>query len=110
MTATELLDDLAERGIEIRADSGNLVCRPKRAVTPEVRATIRNHKSELLAILAGRCLDHIDPTTWRDELAPNRPGWIRSTCVRCDSFIGNRPVPTDREETLKQLNEGRRGA
>ena len=31
----------------------------------------------------GPCATHTDPTNWREEPAPGRPGWIRSTCRVC---------------------------
>ena len=39
-----------------------------------------------------RCLQHIDPKNWLDATVAGRPGWIRTTCRRCEAFVGYRPV------------------
>ncbi len=41
-----------------------------------------------------RCTAHTDPTNWSDEPVAHRPGWLRSTCAKCQAFIGYRPAET----------------
>ena len=40
---------------------------------------------------SGPCSTHTDPTNWREGPAPDRPGWIRSTCRVCGAVVGHRP-------------------
>ena len=60
MTPSELLCDLAERGIVLKADEGYLRYRPKASVTRDLEAMMREHKTELLTLLA----DSSIPTKW----------------------------------------------
>jgi hypothetical protein len=36
--------------------------------------------------------EHNDETNWRDEPQPDRRGWIRTVCKKCNAFIGYRPA------------------
>src|SRR5689334_5621051 len=51
MAAHDLLGELERRGVELAVDGDRLRYRPKDAVTPELRAAIVQHKSELLALI-----------------------------------------------------------
>ena len=43
------------------------------------------------AVPNSKCKYHIPNIEWRDQEQQTRPGWIRTTCRRCGSFIGYRP-------------------
>jgi hypothetical protein len=58
MDAADVLIRLHESGLTALAESGNLIVRPKAALTDETRALIRAHKAELLTALA-------QGTSWR---------------------------------------------
>lgn len=49
MTAVELLVELKQRGVQLRAEDGRLCYRPKNVVTPELREAMVQHKGALLA-------------------------------------------------------------
>jgi hypothetical protein len=49
--AVVLLAELAARGIELRAEGEQLQFRPVAAMTPELAERVRQHKSEVLALL-----------------------------------------------------------
>jgi hypothetical protein len=57
MTLDEVLLQIKDRGIEMRADGDELQCRPKAGLTPELRLAIRTHKGELLERLRTRCAE-----------------------------------------------------
>jgi hypothetical protein len=109
LTATTILDDLARQGVALWPDGDELVYdAPPASVTPELLATLRERRCEILAALkastadsplderrninrdAGRCGQHINPADWQDSRA-NR-GMIRTACKRCGGFIGYRPA------------------
>lgn len=39
-----------------------------------------------------RCQSHFDRSTWVDAPDPSRNNWIKTTCAKCGTFIGSRPV------------------
>ena len=47
-----------------------------------------------------RCLTHNDPRDWIDH--PSVDGWVRTTCRRCGTWIGNRPVEVAEAGRRKQ--------
>ena len=52
MTARELLTELKQKGVDIKANGDRLVIdAPKGAITPELRTSLAQHKSDLLALL-----------------------------------------------------------
>ena len=57
------------------------------------------HLSELPLIpeKLHRCKQHIDPEDWIDEPALSRTGWIRTTCQRCEGFVGYRHANDERK-------------
>ena len=54
MTTGELLAELNRRGVELRADGDRLRYQPVAAVTPDLKAALAEHKTAILATLAGR--------------------------------------------------------
>lgn len=113
-TATELLHDLMDRGVRLYADDGDIVADADDAIlTDDIIAELRLHKAELIELLLtppihatppaathsadairGRlvatCQFGCDRADWQDAPAPQRPGWIRTTCGSCRKFIGYR--------------------
>lgn len=53
-SAAEILGRLEAAGLQLRAEGGRLIARPKEAVTDDLRGLMRGHKAELLAELEAR--------------------------------------------------------
>lgn len=53
VTAQSLLVELTRRGIRLKADGPNLHFCPQSAVTPDLMARLKSHKTDLLALLNG---------------------------------------------------------
>ena len=60
MTASELLNDLRASGFKLAPLDDAIRVEPASKLTPELRATIRQHKPDLLAILTA---ESFSPTT-----------------------------------------------
>lgn len=68
MTTTGLLDALRARGIEVLAEGDRLHCRPKGALTPELREALAVNKRGILALLAAAARAEPEPTAqWREQ-------------------------------------------
>lgn len=51
MTPTDVLREIAERGVILAADGDRLRARPREAITPELRDLMVEHKADLLRLL-----------------------------------------------------------
>ena len=75
---TGVLTAIRAMGITLSVDGGNLLAKPKAAITEEARSLIREHKAELLealskpALLVEACqgVEGIDAATFRALLSP----------------------------------------
>ena len=80
MTATELLDSLRQRGIELATAGDRLRYRPASAVTPELADAMKRHKAELLKLVATPGDWQLgDPIDWDSEPDP-------VDCLECNMF------------------------
>ncbi len=110
MTTAPLLERLASLGVDVWADEGRLLWRaPTGVVSGDLFAQLRDHRCEILQALEakesspvpaprplpllGRCRLHVDPSDWHDEQVGQR---IRTSCKKCGTFIGYRPLPAMR--------------
>jgi hypothetical protein len=101
----ELLAELTRRGVEIVVAGGRLRFRPQGAVTPDLRAALAEHKTELLKLLE----DEEHEVHWRMDAMRDqvpRRGAIptllarpearfspRGTCRHCgDPLAPDRPI------------------
>jgi len=121
---TEVLAELARRGVEVAVDGDRLRFRPQGAVTPDLRAALAEHKADLI-----RLLGDDEEVAWRVEaMRPQVPrtGAIpvllarpeakyapRGTCVSCGGPLAagrrSRCAPCVRavERALNEVREGR---
>lgn len=95
MTVPHLLAECRAVGIMLSLDDGGglIVDGPDKAMTPELLALLRSHKSAIVEALRGglSCQNrHHEPQYYRD-LPPNR-GRIKTICHECGRLIGYRPV------------------
>src|SRR2546423_2736083 len=74
MTARELLTELKQKGVDIKANGDRLVIdAPKGAITPELRTSLTEHKSELLTILRAPSPEQPAPRPKASSLVSERP-------------------------------------
>jgi len=100
VTACELLNDLARRGVKLSLDGDRLRYRaPVGALGPGIREAIIAHRAEIITHLKQTMQTNrndrdkccwCDPKDWIDE--PPNNGRIRTTCGKCGKFIGYRPI------------------
>jgi hypothetical protein len=102
VTAAELLTRLRADRVEVRVQGDTVLCRPRTAVTAELRREIVAHKPELVALLtapaAAPALD--SPSCGRRDYWPVGGGWRR--CWRCGRRWGpvDSPDPGDPPDLL----------
>src|SRR2546423_3247074 len=74
MTARELLTELKQKGVDIKANGDRLVIdAPKGAITPELRTSLAEHKSQLLTILRAPSPEQPAPRLKASSLVSERP-------------------------------------
>ena len=120
MTAADLLTDLARRGIRLEAHGGRLRYSPRSAVTPELMEGMRNHKPELLTLVAYDRWQLYESSAWDDLPEPLEPHgecsglncWWDATgqqhCADCDPPTASRRWLREREKLLAKLAPRRR--
>lgn len=92
MSATELRNDLAQRGIKLAVHGDLLRYSPRSAITPDLLERMSAHKEELLTIVRNEAqapvIDSTDPTAvWQATL---------------DRLEGDSHFPADILESLRQ--------
>ena len=82
-----------ERNPSLRLRDDSAVDKSRRTSGNARRSEVQSHGTREATLARGtseRCSQHIDPQDWLDKPAPGRPGWVRSTCRRCGTFVGFR--------------------
>ena len=109
-TAATLLKDLAARGVRVEAAGDRLRFHPRSAVTDDLLARLRDHKAELLRLLAGGSGDPPDPRDGAPVIDPHAPtcpacgsariahGLRRLWCIDCETDAGPAGDPQDLPE------------
>jgi hypothetical protein len=119
----DVLAELTRRGVEVAVDGDRLRFRPQRAVTPDLRAALVEHKADLLRVLGGVEMQ----VRWRAEAMRSqlRPGGpipflvVRrdlddtpGRCLSCGDVVaeGRRfrctPCVSAVERVLNEIREG----
>jgi hypothetical protein len=68
VTAAALVAELRARGVTLRPEGGALKVRPVSKLTPDELKALRQHKAEVLALLAKVATLELDPSTVREAL------------------------------------------
>lgn len=86
MTAAELLQALAARGVRLKVADGRLSVRaPKGALTDEIKAALRDHRPALLRIISRTSRAGAAASNCWFCSAPWRAGWL--TCPTCRASV-----------------------
>ena len=56
------------------------------------RSTVTDSAPYAAAQQPDTLCDHLAGPNWQDDVAPDRPGWVRTTCRACGQLIGYRPT------------------
>ena len=70
VSATALLAELRDRGIELRYLGDRILYRPREAVSPDLRAELQKHREEVIALLRQK---GIAPPLLNVDQAPEEP-------------------------------------
>ncbi len=97
MSAAQLMNELAQRGIRIEASGDRLRYSPRSAVTPELADRMKAHKGELVTILRSMSVDIGECTACGDKLLelPTFDGFLNLECPSCDRCFGCRPATAE---------------
>ncbi len=97
MSAAQLMNELAQRGIRIEASGDRLRYSPRSAVTPDLADRMKAHKGELLTILRSMSVDIGDCTACGEKLLekPTFDGFLNLECPSCDRCFGCRPATAE---------------
>lgn len=86
--ADKLLDDMARAGFTIEADADQLVIRPASKLNDELRATLREVKSDLLAALRSRRRKRPYALTKAEAGTAHAQPWSASAIARFSGRLG----------------------
>jgi TubC N-terminal docking domain len=110
MGARELLHDVAEAGLHLRADGDKLVIRPASKLTDDLRHKLRQAKPELLALLAGGPVAEPHPyrLTRAEADEAHAIPWTNAQCSaftrRVVRMVAIGVHPTDADDLAERLH------
>lgn len=106
MTASELLSQLREKGVEVKAsgDDRLFVDAPKGSITPELRSALAAHKAEILQMLKGKQQDQAPaPSAPEPAQAEVRAPLVAEAPVASKPVDGADSPASLASEEIKQL-------
>jgi len=94
-----LLVELRRRGLTLTARNGQLLVGPAGLLSPELRASIRAHRAELIALLAAESAPVVEsyPSTTQPPRIAQRAnlGPSRAFCGACSHFLPDYINPSE---------------
>ncbi|MCK4849725.1 MAG: hypothetical protein KAT11_00165 [Phycisphaerae bacterium] len=66
---TALLHELAQLGVSVRVEQGNLHISPRSRLTPDLTQRLKRHKAELIRALRLASLDEDQLFAWKERVA-----------------------------------------
>lgn len=102
MTGAQVLARLRSMNIDVRARGECILCRPRPAVTEELRREIVANRAELLALLAGDPTPPLEcPSCHAVDYLPLADGWRR--CWQCGRRWGPPGLAPQPPEDLHEI-------
>jgi len=109
MTATELLRDLEQRGVELAVMGDRLRFRPRRAIDETLRDALAQHKTELMTLVRRRSIAAVSVVEKPSQRYEVPAGWSRERWVARLRYLAGICVHPGRAAELTEWADGLEG-